>query len=48
MSSNLSPAATETPAPAGSRWPVLDVARGVALVAMFIFHFMWDLSLFGL
>jgi uncharacterized membrane protein len=27
---------------------MLDAARGVALLAMFIFHFMWDLSLFGL
>ncbi|MGL5363304.1 MAG: DUF1624 domain-containing protein [Bosea sp. (in: a-proteobacteria)] len=48
MSSTMSPAGTEAPAPVSSRWPVLDVARGVALCAMFVFHFMWDLSLFGL
>ena len=30
------------------RWPALDAARGLALVAMFIFHFCWDLAYFGL
>ncbi|MGL4497212.1 MAG: DUF1624 domain-containing protein [Beijerinckiaceae bacterium] len=28
------------------RWPVIDVARGIALVAMAIYHFTWDLSFF--
>ncbi|MGL4974456.1 MAG: DUF1624 domain-containing protein [Bosea sp. (in: a-proteobacteria)] len=44
----MSAAETDTLAPASSRWPVLDVARGLALCAMFVFHFIWDLSLFGL
>ncbi len=30
------------------RWPAIDAARGVALVAMFAFHLGWDLSAFGL
>ena len=29
------------------RWPALDGARGLALVAMFIFHLCWDLAYFG-
>ena len=48
MPPTVSPAGPEHSAPARSRWPALDVARGAALVAMFVFHFMWDLSLFGL
>jgi uncharacterized membrane protein len=31
-----------------ARIPAVDVARGVALVAMAIYHFAWDLSYFGL
>ncbi len=31
----------------GRRIPVIDVARGVALVAMAIYHFTWDLEFFG-
>ena len=39
--------------PAGSATPsrradLIDFARGLALVAMFVFHFTWDLSLFRL
>ncbi|MDB5642231.1 MAG: hypothetical protein JWN07_1548 [Hyphomicrobiales bacterium] len=30
------------------RWPAIDAARGVALVAMFTFHLGWDLTAFGL
>lgn len=30
------------------RWPALDAARGLALVAMFIFHVCWDLAYFRL
>jgi uncharacterized membrane protein len=30
------------------RWPVIDAARGAALLAMFVFHIGWDLSFFGL
>ncbi|MEO1746579.1 MAG: heparan-alpha-glucosaminide N-acetyltransferase, partial [Pseudomonadota bacterium] len=29
------------------RYPLIDIARGVALVAMTIYHFVWDLSFFG-
>jgi uncharacterized membrane protein len=31
----------------GRRIPVIDVARGVALVAMAVYHFTWDLEFFG-
>lgn len=31
----------------GSRIPIIDVARGVALVAMAVYHFTWDLEFFG-
>jgi uncharacterized membrane protein len=35
-------------APAGKpRIPVIDVARGVALSAMIVYHFAWDLSFLG-
>ena len=30
------------------RWPALDVARGVAILAMIAFHFTWDLGFFGI
>jgi len=30
------------------RIPAVDVARGVALLAMFVYHFTWDLGFFGL
>ncbi len=30
------------------RWPVLDVARGVAILSMIAFHFTWDLGFFGI
>lgn len=36
-----------TPPPARRLWEV-DAARGVAVVAMIFFHFMWDLQYFGL
>lgn len=29
------------------RLPIVDVARGVAIVAMFVYHFTWDLGFFG-
>jgi uncharacterized membrane protein len=29
---------------AGQRWDGLDVARGVAILAMIVYHFSWDLS----
>jgi uncharacterized membrane protein len=31
-----------------SRWPALDMARGLAVAAMIVYHFAWDLSFFGL
>nr|WP_110375847.1 heparan-alpha-glucosaminide N-acetyltransferase [Chelatococcus asaccharovorans] len=34
--------------PPRPRLPLVDVARGVAIVAMVIYHFSWDLSFFGL
>ena len=33
---------------AHGRYAWLDLARGIALIAMAIYHFVWDLSLFGL
>jgi uncharacterized membrane protein len=30
------------------RWPVVDVARGIAIIAMILFHFTWDLGYFGI
>jgi len=36
------------PSPPFARLPVLDLARGVALAAMAIYHFSWDLEFFGL
>ncbi len=36
-----------TPGQAAGRIALIDVARGVALVAMAIYHFTWDLEFFG-
>ena len=33
---------------ARERYEVLDAARGAALVAMFVFHIVWDMAFFGL
>lgn len=38
---------TETPSIPRRRLPVIDMARGVAIVAMVIYHLSWDLSYFG-
>ncbi|RDJ27454.1 DUF1624 domain-containing protein [Bosea caraganae] len=37
-----------TAAPSRNRIDLVDLARGLALVAMFVFHFAYDLSYFGL
>ncbi|MBN8940094.1 MAG: DUF1624 domain-containing protein [Rhizobiales bacterium] len=37
----------QQPAPS-RRIELIDLARGIALIAMFVFHFAWDLSLFRL
>lgn len=39
---------TDATAPKPARIPVFDVARGVALAAMALYHFSWDLEFFGL
>ncbi len=36
-----------TMGPARPRLPVIDVARGIALAAMIVYHFAWDLSFLG-
>ena len=47
----MNPASTalnaETPMKSGLRLGRLDIARGVALIAMAIYHFGWDLEFFG-
>jgi len=32
---------------ANPRYAAIDAARGLALVAMFVFHIIWDLAYFG-
>lgn len=38
-------ARTDLPAPA--RLAAIDIARGIALAAMIVYHFVWDLEFFG-
>jgi uncharacterized membrane protein len=33
---------------ASGRWPLIDAARGVAILAMIVYHAVWDLGYFGL
>lgn len=40
------PAMTDSPVAPRPRFAVLDIARGVAIVAMVIYHLCWDLSYF--
>ncbi|WP_414650702.1 DUF1624 domain-containing protein [Ensifer sp.] len=45
---NVTSPATETPpAKSQARLAFIDVARGVALLAMALYHFVWDLEFFG-
>lgn len=37
----------ESPAPPAPRLPVIDALRGVAVIAMIVYHLMWDLSFLG-
>lgn len=41
-------APAKNPAPARGRIELLDLARGIALLAMFVYHFAYDLSFFRL
>lgn len=36
------------PGPFSARLPIVDLARGLALLAMAVYHFAWDLEFFGL
>jgi uncharacterized membrane protein len=39
---------TISPMPTASRLPRIDMLRGIAVLAMIIYHFAWDLTFFGL
>ncbi len=36
-----------TPGGGSGRWPLIDAARGVAIIAMIVYHAVWDLGYFG-
>ncbi len=36
-----------TPGAGSGRWPLIDAARGVAIIAMIVYHAVWDLGFFG-
>lgn len=36
-----------TPGSGSGRWPLIDAARGVAIIAMIIYHAVWDAGYFG-
>ena len=36
-----------SPAPKSARLPLIDAARGIAIIAMAIYHFSWDLRFYG-
>lgn len=46
---NVTPSATQTPPQPGARGRLafIDASRGMALLAMAIYHFVWDLEFFG-
>jgi uncharacterized membrane protein len=35
-----------TPGEAGARWPLIDAGRGAAILAMIVYHAVWDLGYF--
>jgi uncharacterized membrane protein len=39
--------ASRSPSPAAARYPIIDAVRGAALLAMFVYHFCFDLNYFG-
>ncbi len=45
--STLAPSSADSGTSAAPRIPAIDVARGVAIVAMVIYHFTWDLGHFN-
>src|SRR5689334_15851404 len=44
LSTDSASARIDAPAAELARVPMLDVARGTALLAMFVYHFAWDLN----
>lgn len=42
------PMSEQSTPPVAGRMELVDLARGIALLAMFVFHFVYDLSFFGL
>src|SRR6478736_3096248 len=48
MSQTASSAPAAVATPETPRFALVDLARGVALLAMFVYHFAYDLSFFGL
>ncbi|MFC7400407.1 heparan-alpha-glucosaminide N-acetyltransferase [Chelatococcus sp. GCM10030263] len=48
MATSLSPSASLPTVQSLPRIPLIDAARGIALLAMISYHFAWDLSFYGL
>lgn len=45
---NIQASADQSRKVASQRWDAIDVARGLAIVAMIVYHFSWDLSFYKL